>query len=156
MVECNFDEIPETTDYKSVPAGSYVCRIDEVRVGTSRDGSERWSLKLVVDRGDFSGRLAAWDGLTFSERGLPRVKSVFHRLGLQSTGRVKIVPEDLVGRRSLVTIIDDEWTNPQSGERILRTSVPYHGYRSLSELGEAENNGTEKPAAQAEEESLPF
>ena len=134
MVECNFDAVPDTSDFKIVPAGDYVCRVDEVRIGTTRDGSERWALKLVVDRGTYAGKIAAWDGLSFSERGLPRVKSVLHRLAVDTKGTVELQPADIIGRKAVVTIIDGEWTNEATGERILRTEVPFTGYRRLDEV----------------------
>ena len=55
-----FDEV---TDFQSIPVGEYTVRVGEVRVGVTRDGSERWGMRLIVSEGDYAGRTAAWDGL---------------------------------------------------------------------------------------------
>lgn len=132
MQEHDFGRVDEVTDFKSVPAGEYTVRIGEVRVGVTRDGAERWGLKLVVATGDFAGRTAAWDGLVWSERGLPRVKHVLGRLGFDVSGTLRIEPEDLVGLEVHVILHDDERIDPISGRPIQRLKVPFTGYESVA------------------------
>jgi len=74
----------------TVPAGAYVCRVADVRPGTTRAGDERWSLQLVVATGPHAGILAAWDSLVFSVRGRARARYVLVALGLPAKGRVQV------------------------------------------------------------------
>jgi hypothetical protein len=163
MVEFDFDGV-ESTDYQSIPPGTYVCRVDDVRTGSARDGSERWSLKWVVDRGSFAGRFAAWDNLTFNERAGRRVKLVLGRLGIPSTGKVRIDSQELVGRKAVVTLVAGEWTNEETGERVLRNQVPWDGYRELPLPEEPEPEASSRAAGRGagggrqahEGEGIPF
>src|SRR5687768_18547364 len=98
MQEHDFGNVADPESYVSVPAGVYRVRIAEVRVGSTRDGAERWALRLEVAEGEYAGRTAAWDGLVWNDRGLPRVKYVLARLGFDTGGRIALDSEDLRGR----------------------------------------------------------
>jgi len=124
----DFSSVEDIESFVSVPEGRYLCRVAEVREGVSRDGSARWSLRLEVAEGEYAGRTAGWDGLTWSERGLPRVKRFLEVLGLDTRGIVDVEPADLVGRRVLAAFLEEEREDPLSGRRTLRLRVPYSGY----------------------------
>ena len=128
-MEIDFDSQNHLSDYVTVPAGTYVCRIAEVRPGSTRAGDERWSLRLVVAQGQHVGKQAAWDSLVFSTRGRARVRMVFAALGLPATGKVEVTPQDLEGRTALVEVRPAEYTSP-NGQVVRRNEVPYDGYRS--------------------------
>ena len=70
-----FDGVSEVTDFVTVPPGTYLCRVADVRTGTTRSGDERWGLKLVVAEGQHVGRQATWDSIVFSNRGRARATS---------------------------------------------------------------------------------
>ena len=127
-MEIDFDSQNHLSDYVTVPAGTYVCRIAEVRPGSTRAGDERWSLRLVVAHGQHVGKQAAWDSLVFSTRGRARVRMVFQALGLPATGKVEVKPQDLEGRTALVEVRPAEYTSP-GGQVVRRNEVPYDGYR---------------------------
>lgn len=129
----DFTTVQDAEDYASVPEGEYVCRIAEVREGMTRDGSPRWALRLEVADGDFAGRTAAWDGLHWSERGLPRVKQILSRFGFDVSGTLDIQAADLEGRRIRVQLHAEERENPLTGRRITRLRVPYLGYEAIEE-----------------------
>ena len=124
----DFTNTPELQEFLSIPPGTYTCRIAEVREGVTRDGSPRWALRLVVAEGDYAGRTGAWDGLVWSERGLPRVKYVLEQLGFQVSGRVELAPKDLVDRTLETRLVPEEREDPLTGRRVLRLRVPYRGY----------------------------
>lgn len=139
----DFSTVEDQDAYNSVPEGQYVCRIAEVRTGLSRDGSERWRFRLEVVDGDYAGRTAAWDSLTWSERGIFRVKRVLGALGFDVEGEVEVDSEDLTGRRAIVVLETEEWEDAISGRRQIRMSVPYLGYARIGEDGlVAQANGT--------------
>ncbi|MGE3173860.1 MAG: DUF669 domain-containing protein [Planctomycetota bacterium] len=129
-MEIDFDSVDHVTDFVTVPAGSYLCRVAEVRPGSTRAGDERWSLRLVVAEGEHVGKQAAWDSLVFSARGRARARLVFAALGLPANGRVQVDASDLEGREALIQIRPAEYAAP-SGETIRRNEVPYDGYRAV-------------------------
>jgi hypothetical protein len=124
----DFSNVEDIESFVSVPEGRYLCRVAEVREGLARDGSARWSLRLEVADGDYAGRTAGWDSLTWSERGLPRVKRVLETLGLDTQGVVDIDSSELIGRRVTAVFQEEEREDPLSGRRTLRLRVPYSGY----------------------------
>ena len=132
MQTIDFDEVTENKDYASIPEGCYRCKIGEVRVGMTRNGHERWAYRLEVANGEYAGRTAGWDGLVFSERGLPRVKYVLSRLGFDTTGRVSLEPNDIQGRHIEARLIAELWEDPVSGKSITRLTVPYEGYERVT------------------------
>jgi hypothetical protein len=144
-VELDFESKDEIADFTSVPAGTYVCQVAEVRPGTTRAGDERWALRLVVTEGEYTGRSAAWDGLVFSSRGRARVRRVLAALGLPTRGKITIEPSDLEGRRALVEVRSSEYTHP-SGDVIRRNEVPYDGYRALTG-GSTDDDADDEDAA---------
>jgi hypothetical protein len=129
-MELDLNEGGRVHDYCSVPAGTYRCRIAEVRPGTTRAGDERWSVRLVVADGPHVGKQAAWDSLVFSARGRARARMVLQALGLPATGRVQLEPGDLEGREARVEIRPAEYATP-GGDMVRRNEVPYDGYRAL-------------------------
>ena len=44
----DFSSVDDVETYVFVPEGEHDCRIADVREGTSRDGSVRWSFRLEV------------------------------------------------------------------------------------------------------------
>lgn len=131
-MKIDFRDVDDVQSYVYVPPGAYVCRVAEVRPGLARDGSVRWSLRLEVAEGDQLGRTAAWDSLTWSDRGVARVKLVLKALGLPTHGVVEIEPQDLVGKRAKVTVQPEERENAQTGLREVRNRVPYAGFEALA------------------------
>lgn len=134
-MELEFSNSEDVTDFTSVPAGTYLCEVCDVRAGVTRNGEERWSFRLFVREGEYLGRQAAWDSLIFSERALPRVRRVFAALGLPAEGRVRVETKDLEGRRAFVDVRPAEYKNAL-GEVIRRNEVPYSGYRPVAEPGQ--------------------
>lgn len=116
-------------DYAEVPAGTYRCRVAEVRPGTTRANDERWSLRLVVAEGPHVGAFAAWDSVVFNLRGRVRARLILAALGLPSAGKVTIEPKDVEGRTAVVDVRPVDYTTP-SGDTIRRNEVPYDGWRA--------------------------
>ncbi len=129
----DFSGIEDVQDFVAVPNGTYLCRVAEVRERRSRDGSERWSLRWVVEDGPYAGRTAAWDNLTWSDRGIRRVKFVLGKLGQPVGGVVEVEPQSLVGRLARVSVFSEEFVNPATGVRQVRSLVPFAGYEGAPE-----------------------
>ncbi|MFT7668661.1 MAG: hypothetical protein ACI8X5_001358 [Planctomycetota bacterium] len=127
-MRCDFGDVDETEDFASLPQGWYTVKIEEVREGRTRDRDVRWGLKLIVKTGDYAGRIAAWDGLVWSDRGLPRAKRLLEALGIDASGEVNIEPHELLGRALDVELVTEEWENPVTARRQRRNVVPYDGF----------------------------
>ncbi|MSR38644.1 MAG: hypothetical protein EXS02_07385 [Planctomycetes bacterium] len=128
-MEIDFDSADRVSDYVTVPQGTYLCRVAEVRPGATRAGDERWSLRLVVAEGPHVGKQAAWDSLVFSTRGRARARIVLAALGLPAKGKVNLQPGELEGRQAFVQIRPSEYASP-GGDLVRRNEVPYEGYRA--------------------------
>jgi len=137
----DFSSVDDVESYVSVPAGPHNVRIAEVREGVSREGSTRWTFRLEVIDGDYAGRTAAWDSITWSERGVFRVKKVFEALGLDVRGELEIDSRDLVNLQACVTVTPEEREDPVTGRRQVRMRVPYLGYAPLHRGDDASSNG---------------
>ena len=90
-------------------------------------------------RGEYAGRTAGWDALTWSERGIPRVKRTLSVLGLDVRGEIDLEPNDLVGLGARVSFESEEREDAQSGRRVVRLRVPYAGYAALEGLDSSAN-----------------
>ncbi|MBL8860860.1 MAG: DUF669 domain-containing protein [Planctomycetes bacterium] len=141
----DFSNVDDVESFVSVPAGVHAVRVAEVREGRARDGSTRWTFRLEVLDGDHAGRTAAWDSLTWSERGIYRVKKVLAALGIDVSGEVEVEPKDLVGLRARVLVQPEEREDPISGKRQVRMRVPYLGYEPLEGGARPELTGGEDP-----------
>ena len=140
----NLGKVVDRDSFVSVPEGTHLCRVAEVRPGLSRDGSQRWSYRLEVAAGEYAGRTAAWDSLTWSERGVIRVKRVLAAFGFDVSGEVELEAHDLVGLQALVQVQKEEWEDPITGRKQERLTVPFLGYQPAN--GEAANGAGESPA----------
>ena len=123
----------EDVSYVSVPEGAYLCRIDDVREKNTRDGSPRWSFRLIVVEGEYAGRTAAWDSVSWTERGMGRCKHVLKKLGFDVSGVIEVESSDLVGRRARVQIEFEEHQDPNTDIRSVRPAVPFFGYEFAQE-----------------------
>jgi hypothetical protein len=132
-MQVDFSDVQDVENYLSVPEGTYLCRIAEVRQGVTRDGNPRWSLRLEVAEGDYAGKTAAWDGLNWTERGMPRVKKVLARLGFDVSGILDLQPDELVGRRVQAQLLPEEREDRETGRRITSMRVPYMGYEAVEQ-----------------------
>lgn len=149
----DFSSVDDVETYVFVPEGEHDCRVADVREGTSRDGSVRWSFRLEVIGGDYAGRTAAWDSLTWSERGVYRVKKVLEALGLDVKGELEIESRDLLNLQARVRVIPEEREDPVTGRRQVRMRVPYLGYAPIHDGGRdggrVESDARAEPAALA-------
>lgn len=134
----DFSSVDDVESFVHVPEGLHNCRVAEVRDGRARDGSVRWSFRLEVVDGEWAGRTAAWDSLTWSERGIYRVKKVLAALGMDVKGVLEIEPTDLINLRARVRVEPEEREDPVSGQRQVRMRVPYLGYAPCERAEEAE------------------
>src|SRR5262245_5527584 len=135
-MKLDFSNVEDAESYVSIPEGTYLCRIADVRPSVTREGSPRWSLRLEVAEGEYAGRTAAWDSLIFSERGLPRVKQVLQRFGFDVSGTLELQPADLLDLRARAQCLLEEYEDKLNRRRQTRLRVPYLGYESAGGNGQ--------------------
>ncbi len=151
----NFADIDDTHSLVSIPAGQYPCILVDARLHVARDGSPRWGVHWKVLSGVLAGKTAAWDNLTWSERGLPRVKQVLDILGFDVSGVLDLEPADLVGRKALVRVMQESYEDELTGQTIERLTVPYNGYDPLPESAAHTPEWNGEGARDEDEEGLP-
>ncbi|MCA8971145.1 MAG: hypothetical protein KDC95_15235 [Planctomycetes bacterium] len=152
-VEYDFEDT-DVLEYGIVRPGTYLCRVDEARPGWTRSGFKRWGLKFVVHEGPNVGRVAAWDGLTFSPKAAGRTKQVLSALGLPHEGTVRIRADDLLGRLAFVTVELGEYRNPDTGQLVRRNQVPYGGVEPVGSNRDATTHESNPRAAARKEASV--
>lgn len=132
MANLTPDNDANVCDFVTVPAGIYVCRIAEVRVGMSRAGAVRWSLRLVVAQGEQAGKQAAWESLLFSKAGLPRARKILRLLGVAILGDLDTIePRELEGLYCRVQVEPCDYASP-SGDVVRRNEVTKDGWLPMS------------------------
>jgi hypothetical protein len=127
-IHIDFSQVEDVDSFVTIPEGRYLCRVGEVREGETKTGNLRWALRLEVADGELAGRTAAWDGLVWSKRGLGRVKHVLGALGFDVSGALDVEAAHLLGCQAFVDFFIEEWTDPNTGRRTERLSVPFLGY----------------------------
>jgi len=142
-MKTDFSQVNDDQSYVSIPEGSYDCRITNVREGLARDGSVRWGFRLDVLTGEYAGRTAGWDALTWSDRGIYRVKYVLGALGFDTSGELELEPSDLIGLAVRAQFELDDREDPVTGQRVQRLRVPFRGYSPYdgSERGRVDASG---------------
>ncbi len=143
-MEFDFTKVDEAKDLPLVPPGVYLLKVKQVRARKTLEGDEMWRLQLVVEEGPYEGRTAAWDNLVWSPRSIGRVKRVLRLMGFPVEGRLRIEPEDLVGKVVRARVVQDTYKDPTDGRPLVRNRVPFGGY--------LENDAGEE----ADREDLPF
>ena len=128
QIQVDFSRIEDVESFVTIPEGRHLVRIAEVREGETRAGHLRWAMRLEVTDGEYAGRTAAWDGMVWSKRGLPRVKHVLNVLGFDTEGSLEVSPDDLCGKQAIVDFFMEEWEHPTTGRRTQRLAVPFLGY----------------------------
>jgi len=144
----DFGTQPPPAALQAVPPGTYLCRVDEVRPGVTRTGHQRWALKFVVVRGAEAGRIAAWDGMTFSPKAAARTQRMLASFGLPHTGKVEVEATELIGRVVWVTVHEDTYRHPETGEIQKRNRVPFDGIRAPN--GAQVSDEDEDPSSDAD------
>ncbi|MFT4540319.1 MAG: hypothetical protein ACI841_000598 [Planctomycetota bacterium] len=131
----DFSKIEDVESFL-VPEGTYRCRVGEVLTGNSRDGSERWRFRLEAAEGERFGKTLAWDSITWSDRGMYRVKAVLEAFGFDVSGTLDVDADELKGRLVQVDLRHEQWEDPVTGKRTERMTVPYLGYESAPQEGQ--------------------
>lgn len=152
-MKINFDEIPDQTGL--IADGEYDCQVIEAIEKTSKAGNDYWNLKLQIT-GDtpFSG-WTVYDSLFFSsEKALQRAKLVLSSLGIATKGEVDLKPEELIGRKAVVTVYTEEYEDYQTSEMRKKNGVPFAGYKKAGTA--TDKAKTDEKKDKVKTDKLPF
>ncbi len=109
-----------------IPPDRYLVEITGVDQGRTKAGAEMWTLRLVVQSGEYSGA-EIWDRLVFSPAAMKRVRVLCAALGLDTSGQLALEPWMLKGKRVFVRTRIENY----NGED--RTAVEFLGYEAAPE-----------------------
>lgn len=133
MAQVNYG-VDEAADFETDPTiavGKHLIECIEVTTRTTKAGDEQWSLKLEIIHGSDKGKMAR-DAIFFTEKAMPRVKLVCHRLGgIEGSGHIDVQPNQLLNRKSYITIVAEE--KEEFGETKTTKRVAYGGYTSIGD-----------------------
>ena len=136
-MEVEWDDVEAAQKYVSEP-GSYhsKCISNELKKGPG-DWADQWELTWEVQAGPAKGQTFR-DWMTLSQGALPRIKVLYSRVGLETTGKAKLSAADVVGKECYVLFEQDEkrikdengrWVG--TGEWRLR--VAFAGFRAIED-----------------------
>lgn len=129
MPKVNFGDVDDAQDFSPAPAGKYPMVVDSIEVRESSGGDEQWALTLLIADGEFEGR-KVWDNLTFSPKGVNRVKIAYKAAGYETDHERNCKPKDLEGKAMLVDVVVESYVANDGTEK-KRNKVTYAGYHAL-------------------------
>lgn len=135
MPKIKFGEVEDMQQFRPVPPGSYLCRVERVEETETQNGDEMWRLGLKVVEGEHAGRWV-FDNLVFSPMALKRVKSFCKAVGIDVNGEVSLESDMIRGKQCRVMVDIEEYAD-LNGKVTKRNTVPFAGYEPEGEDGEA-------------------
>lgn len=126
----NWDDIPEPDDYSPLPDGKYHIKVSKIEEKTTKNGDEMWAMTLEVLKSEYAGR-KLFDNLTFSEKGIKRVKLVLSRLGVALLNGLMPKPITAFGKEAIVDVVTDDYTD-NNGNTKKKNTVLFAGYESVN------------------------
>ncbi len=155
----DFPSTPDADEFSPIPEGQYLCKvIESKKLDNTAKGFEQWQLTFeVVDaKSEYCGK-RFWDRLFFSEGGMPRVKLICSRLGIDVTKKIDLEPEMLLEKFVNIEVIIDEYEyeGEDGKKKGKRNKVPFAGYEEVEQpkVSKAEQAAKTKKKADSE---LPF
>lgn len=125
-IEIDFDKVDEASSFDPIPEEWYLSQLAEVEETTTKAGDPMWKLKWEIIQGEFEGRFV-WDNLVFVEKAYGRVKLLLRRCGVDTTGRIKVVPAMIEGKTVKLFAEINEYVDDQ-GKTKRNNKVSFDGY----------------------------
>ena len=143
MPKIDFAKVDDVHDFKPLPEGKYLCRLDNVEEASTKNGDEMWKLRFEVTSGENKGRYI-FDNLVFTNAAMKRVKLVCSRLGLDVGGELDLKPEMLMERTAVVEVTTEDYED-EHGNTKERNVVPFAGYYRMEDLKKDEEANEDAP-----------
>lgn len=139
MPKIDFAKVDDVHDFKPLPEGKYLCRLDNVEEASTKNGDEMWKLRFEVTSGESEGRYI-FDNLVFTDPAMKRAKLVCSRLGLDVSGELDLKPEMLMDKTVVLAVGVEDYEDDQSNTK-QRNVVPFAGYYRVEDLEKGEEAG---------------
>ena len=152
--EVNWDDAEDFDDFTPVPEGTYLCEAVDVEEKLSSGGNEMWNVRWEIIEGDCKGRIV-FDNIVFSPKAMKRVKMIFKRLGLNTSGVDNPLPSNIIGKQIYVNVNIEDYES-DNGITKQRNIVPYAGYTALSASSKKESKSSDKKTTKKADDDLPF
>jgi len=158
--EINWDEVENFDDFTPVPNGKYLCEVIEAEIRFTQSGDEMWAVRFEIVDGDYKGRVL-FDNIVFSEKAMKRVKMIFSRMGINTTGKSSPTTENIMGKRVYLDVGISSYMklDEATGKEIekMKNVIPFAGYHRLDEAtSESEKKEKPKEKKKTPEDDLPF
>ena len=139
MVQANWDEVPEPTNFDPLPLGWYTVEVEKCTERFTQKQELQFKLEFVVIEGAYTGRKMK-DSIFFSTKAIPRAKLIIKRLGVDLGGTMDVTPEMLLGRRCYINTTQIEEQVGKDGKTYRNNKIAFSGYRSIDEAPEPEDD----------------
>ena len=132
VIKGGWDAVPDAGNFQVLPHGLYRARCTKSEEVQSNKG-EQFRFTMTVLTPPYQG-VDILDSVTFSEKGISRVKLVYGRMGFGTKGtqNVDLKASDLVGKEAIIEVYpeegDPEKIDPKTGRPYLRNVIPFAGY----------------------------
>ena len=132
MPRVDFSNTPDAQSFATLPDGHYDCVVEKCTERTTAAGDTQFSIEFKVLGGEFKDR-KIFDSILFQlgnpEGGaMRRTKLVLSRLGFVVERAFSVEPQDLNGRKVIVTCDGIEKYQDKEGKDRVKNLVPFDGY----------------------------
>jgi hypothetical protein len=123
-VDQEFDfDLTDVKEGGGLPVGVYVALLSDVRQTTSGNNNPQVEWEFQVIQGPQNGRTMV-HYTVMTEKAMFRVAEVSKALGLGDIGsRVRFRKADALGRKAIITVEDNEYTDRRDGTRRKNTRI---------------------------------
>jgi hypothetical protein len=134
-MKLNFNNYDHTNlqKFSTVQPGTYLCRIFEIKVDSTKNGDPMWKLDMVIeDECEFKGK-HLFDNIVFSERAMARAKHIFIGFGVDVMLEREYTPDELQDKYAMVSVDRIEKYTDREGKAREKSSIAYDGYKAVAE-----------------------
>ena len=110
-------DFSQAVEFEPLPAGSYAVQCAGCKASTSKKGFPKWDWNWKVVEGEFEKR-QIFDSISFHPNALGRTKAVLKGLGIDTQGRQKLSPSQVVNMYAIARVVIEPSTmvDPDTGE----------------------------------------
>lgn len=148
MPELDLRNVPDADEFKPVPVGKFLCRIDSIDDSLeTKNKDEMWGLILVVIEGACEGKQIR-DNISFgNETAIKRVKHLCSQAGIDLSKKFTLKPSMLTGKLFYVEVDGHREYEDKKGKMRKAASVAFAGY----EMVDAETEARVRKGGKADE-----
>ena len=143
MPKVDFSKLKiEFGDFVPIPPGTHFCSLAVVEEASTENGDEIWKLKFLILEGPYRGRYL-FDRMEFNDDGLPHIRFLCSRLGIDAVGEVELTPAMVKGRVCYVFVDTEKYDDLEGNIKARNIVVGYRAFHSSTagEIFPRDENG---------------